>query len=167
MTAGEFVREQLLIVRREFFRSVTEKQFFQERSVLIQAITWPARWMNDRGARLPASGYRRILGTVINAIKRHGRRAQIQRFSVYFLHSVQEHMKHHGDQYYYMAKASRPISAILPSVTRHVRPGAAPDSTTEVLTQMNRLLRSPGCRRRRIQIRQPELPTFPPSKTGN
>jgi hypothetical protein len=166
MTPGEFVREQLRVVRREFFRSATDKQFFQERSMLIQAITWPARYLNERGVKAPASAYRRILGIVIGTIRQKGNVSRIRRFSVYFLHAVQEHMKHHGDQYYYMAKAARPIGAVLPSVTRHVRPGAGQDHTTEVLAQMNQVLLSKGGRRRRIQFLQPELPTFPPLKTG-
>jgi hypothetical protein len=148
---ARFVQEMLRLIRREFFAQNTDKRFFQERPKLIEAITWPARWMNDHGARLPASDYRRILGIVIDTIKRKGNRAKIQRFSIYFLHAVQEHIKHHGDQYYYEAKAARPIGAILPAVTRHVRPGAAPDRTTETLSQMNRILRSPGGRRRRIR----------------
>lgn len=148
---GRFVEEMLRWIRREFFAQHSDKRFFQERQKLVEAITWPARWMNDHGVKAPASVYRQILGTVIQTIKRHGNRAKIERFSVYFLHSVQEHMKHHGDQYYYTAKAAQPIGAILPSVTRHVHAGRAVDSVTETLAQMNQVLRSPGGRRRRIQ----------------
>jgi hypothetical protein len=163
---ARFVEEMLRLIRREFFGHLTEKRFFQERPRLIEAITWPAHWMNERGVRLPASGYRRILGKVIDTIKRHGNREKIQRFSVYFLHSVQEHMKHHGDEYYYETKAARPISAVLPAVTRHVRPGRAPDRTTETLAQMNQVLRSPGGRRRRIREGEPMLPSFPATSGG-
>ncbi len=170
MTAGDFVLEQLIVLRREFFKSATNKQFCQERPMLIQAITWPARWMNDLGAKLPASAYLRILGIVIDTIKRHGNRAKIQRFSVYFLHVVQEHMKHHGDEYYEAAKDVRRIGQILPQLAASLgldaRKKRLPDQTTEVLAQMNRVLRSPGGRRRKLQVRQPELPTFPPLKTG-
>jgi len=77
---ARFVEEMLGRIRREFFAQHTDKRFFQERSMLIQAITYPAHWMNDRGAKLPASGYRRILGTVIDTIMRRGNRAKIQRF---------------------------------------------------------------------------------------
>jgi hypothetical protein len=164
---ARFVEEMLRWIRREFFDRHTDKRFFQERQKLIEAITWPARWMNDHGVKAPAAVYRQILGTVIGTIKRHGNRAKIQRFSVYFLHSVQEHMKHHGDQYYYTAKAARPIGAILPAVTRHVRPGRATDSVTETLSQMNQVLRSPGGRRRRDSVdNQNLLPIFTPPRTA-
>jgi hypothetical protein len=109
-----FVEEMLSRIRREFFRYATNKQFFQERPLLIQAITGPAKYMNERGVKAPASLYRRILQTVIDTIRQKGNRSKIQRFSVYFLHCVQEHMKHHGDEYYYQAKAARPIGSLLP-----------------------------------------------------
>jgi hypothetical protein len=154
---ARFVEEMLRQIRREFFQDKADKPFFQEREMLIEAITWPAHWMNERGAKLPASGYRRILGKVIGTIKRHGNQVKFRRFSLYFFKAVQEHMNHHGDEYYYEAKV-RPISAVLPAVTRHVRPGRAPDRTTETLAQMNQILRSPGGRRRARQPgRQPEL----------
>src|SRR2546423_4169742 len=86
--AARFVEEMLCWIRREFFAQHSDKRFYQERLILIQAITWPARWMNERGASLPASGYRRSFGTVVEAIKRKSNRAKIRRSSVYFLHSV-------------------------------------------------------------------------------
>ncbi|SRR6266496_305001 len=163
---ARFVEEMLRLIRREFFVQKTDRRFFQERSMLIQAITWPAKWMNDRGARLPALGYRRILIKVIGTIKRHGNLAKIQRFSAYFLYAVQEHMTHHGDEYYYEAKAARPISAVVQAVARRVRPGQAPDSTTETLAQINQVLRSKGGRRQRIPASQPDLlDTLTPSET--
>jgi hypothetical protein len=43
---------------------------------------------------------------VIRTIKAKGIWAKIDRFSVYFLHRVQEHMRHHGDEYYQEAKSA-------------------------------------------------------------
>lgn len=170
LPAERFVDEMLGQLWRQFYFGQS-KQFFQDRRFLIQAITWPAREMNKMGAKLPASKYRQILGTVISAIRKHGvDRVKVRRFSIYFLHAVQEHMKHHGDEYYEVSKDVRRIGHILPPLCRSLglngpRKGP-PDRTTEVLAQMNRVLRSPGGRRRRIQSRQPELPTFPPLKAG-
>jgi hypothetical protein len=151
-----FVEEMLRWIRREFFAKCDAKHFYQERPMLIQAITWPAEWMNRRGAKLPASGYKRILGTVIQTINRHGEQVKFRRFSLYFFKAVQEHMKHHGDEYYEAAKC-RSIGAMLPAVTRHVRTGRAEDPTTEIMAQMNAVLRSPGGRRRRRDSGQPDL----------
>jgi hypothetical protein len=153
---ARFVEEMLRRIRREFFSQHTEKRFFQERQMLIQAITWPAEWMNRRGAKLPASGYRRILGTVIQTINRHGEQVKFRRFSLYFFKALQEHMNHHGDEYYEAAKC-RSIGAMLPAVARDVRTGRGQDPTTAIMAQMNAVLRSPGGRRRRRDSGQPDL----------
>src|SRR5581483_250005 len=98
----------------------------------------------------PMSKYRQILLAVIATIKRHGRQVKFRRFSLYFFKAVQEHMNHHGEEYYYQAKV-RPVGEILPGLTRDVRPGRVPDRATEILSQINRVVRSPGGRGRAIQ----------------
>ncbi len=148
MTADELTGEMLALLRREFFAGLSEKQFFQERNLLLQAITCPARWLNEHGARMPGSRYRAILMTVIGTIKRHGNRAKIERFSAYFLHSVQEHMKHHGDGYYYAAKEVRPISSMMPSAIRKLQPRGEPSGDLiSRLAEVHRTLRNKGGRR--------------------
>jgi len=153
----QFVEEMLGLIRRDFFCEVTPKRFFQERPMLIKAICYPARWMKERGMSLRTNQdaiciYRRILVTVIQTIKRHGNLPKIHCFGRYLLTSVQEHMRFQGEGYYEQAKAARPIAAVLPGVTRHVRPGLAPDRATETLAQMSQILRSKGGRRRAIQV---------------
>lgn len=78
MTAEEFTAEMLLELRREFFKEKTDKQFYQERNALLQAISYPARYLNDRGAKALPSKYQAILRTVISTIKRKGNRAKIR-----------------------------------------------------------------------------------------
>lgn len=150
--ATHFVEEMLHQIRRDFYPAPRwgEKRFYQDRQTLIEAITWPANWMKikDRCVNLAISDYRRILNTVTATIKRHGKQVKFRRFSLYFFKAVQEHMDHHGDQYYYAAKV-RPVSAILPAVTRDAARRRAFDQTTDTLAQINRLVRSPGGRRRR------------------
>lgn len=155
---AKFVEEMLTRIRREFFPRCDAKHFCQERPTLIEAITWPATWMKmkDRCVNLSVSDYRRMIGIVIETIKRHGNQVKFRRFSLYFFKAVQEHMNHHGDQYYYAAKV-RPISVILPAVTRDVGHGRAEDPTTAIMAQMNAVLRSPGGRRRRRDSGQPDL----------
>src|SRR3954467_15682905 len=109
MMAPEFLNEQLALVRRTFFAKKTDRQFFQERDLLRQAIAFPAAHLKDRygltarsprGIKKLVGIYRQILRTVIDTIKQHGAVKKIERFSVYFLHAVQEHLKHHGEEYY-------------------------------------------------------------------
>jgi hypothetical protein len=169
MTPARFIDEMLRAIRAEFFAGHTDKRFFQERADLIDAVTWPARWMNERGVKAPASLYRRIIQTVIDTIRRKGNRAKIRRFSMYFLHCVQEHMKHHGDEYYYQAKAARPIADVLQAAARRVHNSGfktPPHPTwchcqrcdpTAQLAELNAIVKSPGGRRRRIQSDQQDL----------
>jgi hypothetical protein len=162
---ARFIEDQLRKIRREFYPRARwgEKRFYQDRPMLIQAITWPARWMNDRGVKALPSVYRGILSTVIETIKLHGNRAEVRRFSLYFFKSVQEHMNHHGEEYYYQAKV-RPVSGILSDVTRNLGRVQSPDPTTSVLSQINQVIRSKGGRRRRDSDSQPYL--LPASKSA-
>ena len=114
VTPAELVDQMLGVIRREFYANRPEKKYWQDRRDLIRAITWPARHLNDLGARLPGSKHRAILETVINTVKRHGNRDRIERFSMYFLHCVQEHMRFHGAAYYTAAKAPEPSAEIVP-----------------------------------------------------
>ncbi len=150
MTAEELTAEMLAELRREFFKRSTDKQFNQEAHLLRQAIYFPARYLNDRGARALPSKYRQILRIVIQTIKAKGNRAKIHRFSVYFLHCVQEHMKHHGDEYYQAAKSARPVASLLDPALRRLQSQEARDAT-EVLAQAHRFLALRSGRKRAIQ----------------
>jgi hypothetical protein len=102
LPVARFVEEMLRWIRREFFPGL-DKRFFQERPMLIRAVTFPAHWMNKRGVQAPAPVYRRILGVVIQTIKSHGNQVKFRSFSLYLFKAVQQHMNHHGEQYYYEA----------------------------------------------------------------
>jgi hypothetical protein len=97
---------------------------------------------------LPGKGRWSILRTVIETIVAKGNRAKIERFSVYFLHCVQQHMQHHGEQYYDLAKAARRAADLLPEALRasHI---VKADRTTEVLSELHRTLKSRAGRKKR------------------
>lgn len=165
MTPAELIAEMLRLIRGLFFKKATDKQFFQERPMLERAITYPARYLNERGVKLPGSKYRAILVTVINTIRDKGNRSLIKRFSAYFLHSVQEHMRHHGDEYYYAAKDARPIASLVDSVVSKAGRQSSPDRTVEVLAEVHQVLKSKGGRKPRLKpASQPDL--FAPCKAG-
>jgi hypothetical protein len=157
MTAGEFADEQLAVIRQTFFAKMTDKKFFQERNLLLQAVTYPAEWLNRRGARLPASKYRAILKTVIDTIKEHGDRARIRRVSAYLLHSVQTHMQHHGEDYLIAAKQPRSAGAVVHGVLRKLGAGEPDGDVVEVLIEVRRALRSKGGRKKAAPAAQPTL----------
>jgi hypothetical protein len=156
MTADEFAAEMLAELRKEFFARTPDKQFHQEKHLLLQAIAFPARYLNDRGASALPSKYRAILHEVITTIKKKGNRGQIRRFSVYFLHCVQEHMKHHGDDYYDDAKAARPVASLVNTAIRKLRATEA-FRTTDALSQAHRTLATRAGRKKAPAPKQPDL----------
>lgn len=157
MTAAEFAEEQLAVIRQTFFATMPDKRFFQERNLLLQAVTYPAEWLNRREARLPGSKYRVILQTVIGTIKAHADRAKIKRVSAYLLHAVQTHMQHHGEDYLIAAKKPRTAAALAPNVVRKIRAGEPDDDVVGVLVEVHRALRSKGGRKKTAPAAQPTL----------
>lgn len=160
MTASEFTDEQLRLIRREFFAGMSDKRFYQERGLLMQAITFPATWLNERAVKVPPARYRAILALVISTIKRHGNQAKIERFSAYFLHSVQEHMRHHGDEYYYAAKEVRSLGAVLPRVMGKMQARDPGETFVETLAEVHRAVRSRGGRKKKAVRRAVEGDLF-------
>jgi hypothetical protein len=157
MMAPEFLSEQLGLIRKTFFAGKTDRQFFQERDLLSQAIAFPAARLKERfGVTATDDLYRRILRTVIDTIKQHGNRAKIQRISAYFLHAVQTHMDHHGEEYYEDAKVARTAADQLPFILRREHIVRA-HQTTEVLVDLHRTLKSRSGRKKKAAPAQPTL----------
>jgi hypothetical protein len=74
---------------------------------------YPARYLDDRGARLPEDRYRKLLQMIFRDIHTHiPDPRKIRRMSVYLLHAVQAHMKHQGDRYYEIAKTPRAAGSV-------------------------------------------------------
>jgi hypothetical protein len=146
MNAPEFVKSMLVLLRRLFLADATDKDFFQEKPTLELAITHPAAWLEESGVAPTIGIVRKALMTVIDTIKKHGKK--VDRFSVYFLHCVQLHMNHHGEEYRQALKAPRPIGSLLGRTMKAIkdRPAGEPDPGA-VLVAVNKTLR----RRRRIQ----------------
>jgi hypothetical protein len=148
---ARFIRDYLHRLRTQFYPD-DEKAFYQQRNMLIDAITTPARWLHERGVRLPDTRLRDILDTIIRTIQHHGNTSQITYFCRYFLHSVQQHMTHHGETYYNEAKSLRTILATaVEHLTRQQKTllPAAQDQTTTRLAELNRLVRQTTAARRR------------------
>jgi hypothetical protein len=98
-----------------------DKPFYQQRRYLIQAITYPARWVPKRGVFLPEADHRAILDEIISGIRKHGNLATVRNFGVYFLDCVQRHFAapSNAERYYDYAKACAP----------KLRPMSKPSST--------------------------------------
>jgi len=147
MTPSEFVQGTLRMIRASFMGGVSDKQFFQEKRWLEEAITHPASWLRERGGSyVTIKLMRRILTTVVRSIRQHG--DQPRRFSIYFLYCVQQHMKHHGDEYLQEAKRTPAASVYIKTAVADLRSASAAADPGAVLAETNRAL---GRGRRRIR----------------
>ena len=77
MSPSELANEQLGVIRREFFANSLDSDFFQQRDFLLQAIAFPATHLKERySVSTPDSLSRTILGTVIETIKKNGKKRE-------------------------------------------------------------------------------------------
>ena len=161
MAADTLVKNFLHRLRTQFYPD-NEKGFYQQRSMLISAITTPARWLEERGVRLPEKRIEEILVGILRGIMHHGDTGKIGFFCAYFAKSVQDHMKHHGEEYYEEGKRLR---GILDTAVEHLtkkqaaRLDDAQDRTTSELAALNRLHNATRVGKRKAvkPASQPEL----------
>jgi hypothetical protein len=151
MTADELLADLLREIRTRFYPRATPKAWGQELPILRQAITWPARWLNDRGAKLPGRRYREILLGLIDDIEKHRKLTQIRRLSAYLLHCVQEHMSHQGEAYYIEAKSSKAVATAAASALRRLKVTET-DHTTAILAAAHAVVARKQKRRCRAAV---------------
>jgi hypothetical protein len=147
--AAKFCREMLAMIRKRLFTGRPEKEWWQSQSHVRQAIMEPARYLQERGAALPASRYRIILLTVLVGIEQHANRAEIHRMAVYFLHAVQEHMKHQGERYYEEGKTPRGIDLMVGSALKSLQGRVGDRDITAALSASAAILAQRGGRKRK------------------
>jgi hypothetical protein len=148
VTPEQFVVSTLRQIQTDFFASASAKVFFQQQVDIKRAIAYPARWLKERGGQWVTVGLmRRILSTIIASIKGHGA-PTITRFSVYFTHCVQLHMRHHGDEYLDEAKKMPAIGAHVRGAVREIQKAVGSADPGAVLAEAHRVL-SLGRRRSR------------------
>ena len=155
MAASDIVKNNLHRLKTQFYPD-NEKGFFQQRSMLIKAITHPASYLKERGVRLPNDEIQAILDKIIRGIMHHGNTGKIGFFCAYFLKSVQDHMKIQGDVYYEKGKSLRRITeTALEDLTKKqaARLGDAQDRTTDDLAALNQLVRSTTPKHRKKTVR--------------
>ncbi|MEI6034491.1 MAG: hypothetical protein WCS65_09455 [Verrucomicrobiae bacterium] len=151
MADSDLVKTYLHRIRTQFYPD-DEKGFFQQRSILLNAITTPARWLDERGVRIPERRLCQILDEILKGIMHHGATGKIQYFCRYFLFAVQEHMRHQGDRYYEEGKSLRAITNTAMEVLtkkQRARLSDAQDATTSRLADLNRLVRETAVKKRK------------------
>ncbi len=106
--AKETTDDLLDIIQGTFYREVDRTVFYRDLKGLIYAITWPAKWMKERGLRMTAKRYERFILDRIAEVKEHS--DPVTRsiyFPRYLLKCLQEHLAHQGDALYDELKHAR------------------------------------------------------------
>ncbi len=93
------IQELLSHIQHHLYRGKKPpRQFFAERQMLIATVTYPAQWLKDRGGAITPAEYSTLVKSILRGIWQHGQCDQIRNVPRYLLKSVQEHMRHHGDE---------------------------------------------------------------------
>lgn len=107
--ASRIVQDFLHVLRNQFYAD-DPKGFFQQRWLLVRGISYPAKYLADRGVGLTEADHRELLTNQIRGIQHHGDTRAIRFFGRYWLHVIQQHMKHHGEDYYDSGKKLRQVA---------------------------------------------------------
>ena len=76
-----------------------EKRFYQDRRMLLYALTWPAKWLDQRGLPITPQSYQELIKRRLEDIQNHGEK-QFRYFPRYLLKCIQDWFAHHGDELY-------------------------------------------------------------------
>lgn len=111
-TASAELLERLLgLVRGQFCSDLTDKEWFQHRRFIqAKVLLWPAAFMRGKGFILPERRYEEIMRGIFQEIKRHGQTGAIRYWPGYLMKCVQDHWRHHWEEYYQEAKSVRALA---------------------------------------------------------
>ena len=98
---------RLLALCSEFYRGKGAAEWLQDQRRLMEVITWPAVWLNERGVGMPVADYEAKLTEIIRDIGRHADVARIKFFPVYLGDCIRKHFIHQGDAIYSARKHVR------------------------------------------------------------
>ena len=85
-----------------------EKRFYQDRRMLLYALTWPAKWLDQRGLPITPQSYQQLITQRLQDIQTHGvAQHQFRYFPRYLLKCIQDWFAHHGDELYEQLKHVR------------------------------------------------------------
>lgn len=143
-------------VRRDFYKGKQDRFWYGQQHMVKKALLYPASWLEKRKVEIPAARYEAIVGDILDTILAKGNLDGVQYMSRYLLFCFQEHMKHHGEDYYREGTAIRNRVSVI--MTRVERAARGEDGTVLILAQADQLLQI-GKRKAKIQTaaKQPDL----------
>jgi hypothetical protein len=106
---AEMVERLLAEISRIAYTGRSVERWMQDQRPLMEALTWPAVWLNQRGVGMPVADYEAKMREIIVTIERHGAVAQIKFFPAYLLDCIRKHFLHQGDEIYAARKHVRTV----------------------------------------------------------
>ena len=108
---AQLISQLMAVIKNQFFPDISGKDWGQQYTFIKrEVVTWPAAWLNSRGVTLPPARYQQILLGVLNDVKIHGHTAAVRYWPGYLKKVMQDHFKHHGDEYYQEGKSIRSLT---------------------------------------------------------
>ena len=147
------IQELMQRFRLLLYQGKPNKVWYSQQMMIKKALLYPASWLEKRKVEIPAERYKAILAT----IAANGNLSQVTWVSRYVLHCVQQHMEHHGDEYYREGVAIRNRVNLAMTAIERTRRGA--DSTVPILAQADKLLQM-GKRKAKVKPVTSEQPTL-------
>ncbi len=147
-------------IKQNFYiNKSSEKQFYADRRMLLYALTWPGKWLEQRGLSISAQRYEQLLSDRLKAIAEYGKPIRYQSyFPAYLLKCLQDWFSHHGDELYEELKHIRNQLYRIEALLQECTPPQAEDIVT-AMAQANAILKSQcsGKHRKKEDTRQLEL----------
>ncbi len=162
--ADEQTTEALLDIIRKRFYTGNPGNFHRDRGMLLYAVTWPARWLDQRGLSTSPPAYRSIITQRLDEIRKHG---DPQRYGSFFpnylLKTLQQWFLHNGDDLYDQLKQIRNALFSAEAIIARLRTPHACDTCQqerehiETLARAHRILRAQRASKRPRDHKQLEL----------
>ena len=137
-TPEDLVIRLLNTVRGQFCGDMTPAEWgmhshFVKRNVIL----WPARFMLGKGFTVPAARYESIMRGIFQIIIQHGDTGVVKFWPGYLMMCVQQHWRHHWEEYYAEAKFARNLVATLLAGCKAIE---HEDRTVEALALAHKVL---------------------------
>jgi hypothetical protein len=148
--ADEIVADLMRTIRNQFYPDLTDKEWFKDHYHFTKknVVLWPARFIYGKGFTMTGERYKAILMGIFDTIKAHGNTGRVRHWQFYLMKCIQEHFKHHWEDYYAEAKSARSLAEhALLGLRRATAATVAPDPI-EAMALAQRLA-APGRRVRR------------------
>ena len=87
----KIIEKLLKNIKQSFYQKHEQKRFYQDRHMLIYAITWPATWFEQRNFQTTPNKYQQLIQNILDNIAIHGKPQLYQRyFPGYLLKCIQQ-----------------------------------------------------------------------------